>query len=52
MEKNGANEIDFSQGFSQKVAQNVGTDLDPNCLTPLWYWTKSIMAFKELNMAQ
>ena len=63
------NEINFSQGFSQKVVstgcfvltlpargdiccllitfansldpdqaqQNVGPDLDPNCLTPLWY---------------
>ena len=64
------NEIDFSQGYSQKVVstscfvlnslharsnfccllvtfansldpdqarQNVGPDLDPNCLTPLWY---------------
>ena len=58
------NEINFSQGFSQKVStscfvitlcplcllitfansfdpdqvrQNVGPDLDPNCLTPGWY---------------
>ena len=79
------NEIDLSQGFSQKVhvvsrscsvfnslpasadfchllitfansldldqaRQNVGPDLDPNCLTPWWYWKNP--AFKELNMAQ
>ena len=70
IEKVGANEIDFSQGFSQKVVstscfvfnsltargdiccllitfansldpdqarQNVRPDLDPNCLTPVWY---------------
>ena len=67
-------EINFSQGFSQKVVstscfvfislpasgdfccllitfansfdtdqawQNVGPDLDQNCLTPWWYWKKS-----------
>ena len=68
-EKLEPNEINFSQGFSQKVVstscfvfnpllawsdfccllifannlnpdqarQNVGPDLDPNCLTPGWY---------------
>ena len=63
-EKLEPNEINFSQGFSQKVStscfvinslpamsadnfansldpdqarQNVGPDLDPNCLTPGWY---------------
>ena len=41
-----ANSLDPDQ-----ARQNVGPDLDPNCLTPWWYWEKN-PASKELNIAQ